>query len=56
VRDECAIYCRDQNLKFHQYEPERPNTSLQALLDHIQDSGDAIFGMTRRQTRSSAWP
>ena len=38
-----AIYWRDRNLKFHEYKRKRPNKRVQALLDYIQDSGDAIF-------------
>ncbi len=38
-----TIYWRDRNLKFHEYKRKRPNKRVQALLDYIQDSGDAIF-------------
>ncbi|HZW44569.1 MAG TPA: DUF3024 domain-containing protein [Dermatophilaceae bacterium] len=38
-----AIYWRDRNLKFHQYDRKRPTTNVQALLDFIADSGDPIF-------------
>ncbi len=38
-----AIYGRDRNLKFHEYDRKRPTKNIQALLDHIADSGDPIF-------------
>ncbi len=38
-----AIYCRDRNLKFHQYKRKRPTKDVQALLDYIDSSGDPIF-------------
>ena len=38
-----TIYWRDRNLKFHEYKRKRPTKRVQALLDYIQDSGDAIF-------------
>ena len=38
-----AIYWRDRNLKFHEYNRKRPTKNLQALLDHIETSGDPIF-------------
>ena len=38
-----AIYWRDRNLKFHEYKRKRPTTNVQALLDHIETSGDPIF-------------
>ena len=38
-----SIYWRDRNLKFHQYDRKRPTKNVQALLDHIADSGDPIF-------------
>jgi hypothetical protein len=38
-----AIYWRDRNLKFHEYKRKRPNKNVQALLDHIETSGDPIF-------------
>jgi hypothetical protein len=38
-----AIYWRDRNLKFHEYKRERPTKNVQALLDHIEKSGDPIF-------------
>ena len=38
-----AIYWRDRNLKFHEYKRKRPTTNIQALLDHIETSGDPIF-------------
>ncbi|MDF1603519.1 DUF3024 domain-containing protein [Nocardioides sp. YIM 152315] len=38
-----AIYWRDRNLKFHQYQRKRPTKNVQALLDHIETSGDPIF-------------
>jgi hypothetical protein len=38
-----SIYWRDRNLKFHQYHRKRPTKTVQELLDHIADSGDAIF-------------
>ena len=38
-----AIYWRDRNLKFHEYKRKRPTKNIQALLDHIEDSGDPIF-------------
>jgi hypothetical protein len=38
-----AIYWRDRHLKFHEYKRKRPAKSVQALLDHIETSGDPIF-------------
>lgn len=38
-----AIYWRDRNLKFHEYKRKRPTKNIQALLDHIETSGDPIF-------------
>ena len=38
-----AIYWRDRNLKFHEYKRKRPTKNVQALLDHIETSGDPIF-------------
>ena len=38
-----AIYRRDRNLKFHEYKHKRPTKNVQALLDHIETSGDPIF-------------
>lgn len=38
-----AIYWRDRNLKFHEYQHKRPTKNVQSLLDHITDSGDPIF-------------
>lgn len=38
-----AIYWRDRNLKFHEYQRKRPSPNVQVLLDHIADSGDPIF-------------
>jgi hypothetical protein len=38
-----AIYWRDRNLKFHEYKRKRPTANIQALLDHIETSGDPIF-------------
>ena len=37
-----AIYC-DRHLKFHEYKRKRPTKNVQALLDHIETSGDPIF-------------
>ena len=38
-----AIYRRDRNLKFHEYELKRPTKNVLSLLDHIGTSGDPIF-------------
>ncbi|MBV6726530.1 DUF3024 domain-containing protein [Nocardioides daeguensis] len=38
-----SIYWRDRNLKFHDYKPKRPTRNIEALLDHIENSGDPIF-------------
>jgi len=38
-----AIYWRDRNLKFHEYKRKRPTKNIQALLEHIETSGDPIF-------------
>ncbi len=38
-----AIYWRDRHLKFHEYKRKRPTKNVQALLDHIETSGDPIF-------------
>ncbi len=38
-----AIYWRDRNLKFHEYKRKGPTTNVQALLDHIETSGDPVF-------------
>ena len=38
-----AIYRRDRNLKFHEYERKRPNKDVRALLDYIATCGDPIF-------------
>ena len=38
-----AIYWRDRNLKFHEYERKRPTTNVQSLLDYIETSGAPIF-------------
>jgi hypothetical protein len=38
-----AIYWRDRNLKFHEYDRKRPTRNVQALFDYISDSGDPIF-------------
>jgi hypothetical protein len=38
-----AIYWRDRNLKFHEYKGKRPSKNVQALLDHVETSGDPIF-------------
>jgi DNA-binding transcriptional ArsR family regulator len=38
-----AIYWRDRHLELPPYELKRPNKNVQALLDHIQTSGDPIF-------------
>lgn len=38
-----AIYWRGRNLKFHEYKRKRPTDTVQALLDHIESSGDPIF-------------
>ena len=38
-----AIYWRDRNLKFHGYKRKRPTKNVQALLHHIETSGDPIF-------------
>ena len=38
-----AIYWRDRNLKFHEYKHKHPTKHVQALLDHIETSGDPIF-------------
>ena len=38
-----AIYWRDRNLNSHEYKRKRPTTNVQALLDHIETSGDPIF-------------
>ena len=43
-----AIYWRDRNLKFHEYHRKRPTKNLQALLDHIETSGDPIFWGSER--------
>lgn len=37
-----SLYWRDQNLKFHEYDI-RPVRHVEALLRHIDDSGDPIF-------------
>nr|WP_275425752.1 DUF3024 domain-containing protein [Nocardioides solisilvae] len=37
------IYWRDRHLKFHEYKRKRPTKNVQALLDHIETSGDPIF-------------
>nr|WP_141210797.1 DUF3024 domain-containing protein [Rhodococcus sp. OK302] len=34
---------RDRNLKFHRYAFVEPSPHVQALLDHIEGSGDPIF-------------
>ncbi len=34
---------RDRNLKFHEYQRKRPTKNVQALLDHLETSGDPIF-------------
>lgn len=38
-----SIYWRDRNLKFHDDKPNRPTRNVEALLDHIENSGDPIF-------------
>jgi Protein of unknown function (DUF3024) len=38
-----AIYWRDRDLKFHEYDRKRPTKNVQVLLDYIADSGDPIF-------------
>lgn len=38
-----AIYWRDRDLKFNEYKSKRPTKNVQALLDHIETSGDPIF-------------
>ena len=38
-----AIYRRDRNLEFHDYERKRPTKNVQSLLDWIATSGDPIF-------------
>jgi hypothetical protein len=38
-----AVYWRDRHLKFHEYTRKRPTKHIQALLDHIETSGDPIF-------------
>ncbi|QGH70588.1 DUF3024 domain-containing protein [Pseudactinotalea sp. HY158] len=38
-----TLYWRDRNLKFHRYEATEPTPNVQALLDHIDHSGDPIF-------------
>jgi len=38
-----AIYWRDRNLKFHEYDRKRPTKNVRALLDYIADGGDPIF-------------
>lgn len=38
-----AIYWRDRNLKSHEYKRKRPTKNVEALLDHIENSGDPIF-------------
>lgn len=47
-----AIYWRDRNLKFHEYKRKRPR-NVQALLDYIEDSGDARGCASRRACRSA---
>jgi Protein of unknown function (DUF3024) len=36
-------YWRDRHLEFHEYKNKRPTKNVQALLDHIETSGDPIF-------------
>lgn len=38
-----AISWRDRQLKFHAYQRKRPTQNVQALLDHIENSGDPIL-------------
>ena len=38
-----AIYWRDRNLKFHQYQHALPSKNVQSLLDYIRESKDPIF-------------
>lgn len=38
-----SLYWRDRNLRFHEYRRKRPTKNVQALLDHVADSGDPIF-------------
>lgn len=38
-----AIYWRDRNLKFHEYQHQRPSTNVQSLLDYISEGKDPIF-------------
>ncbi|MCW2783464.1 MAG: hypothetical protein JWR35_3915 [Marmoricola sp.] len=38
-----AIYWRDRNLKFHEYQYKRPSKNVQSLLDYIRESKDPIF-------------
>ncbi len=38
-----AIYWCDSNLKFHEYKYKQPAENVQALLDHIENSGDPVF-------------
>ena len=33
----------DRNLKFHEYKRKRPAKNVQALLEHIETSGDPVF-------------
>jgi len=47
-----AICWRDRNLKFHEYKRKRPTKNVQALLDHIETSGDPIFWGSQRSILS----
>ena len=38
-----TLYWRDQNLKYHRYEPLDPSPRVQDLLDYLDDRADPIF-------------
>ncbi len=38
-----AIYWRDRNLKFHEYDRKRPTKNVWALLDYIAGGGGPLF-------------
>jgi hypothetical protein len=39
-----TLYWRDQNLKYHRYQPVDPSPRIQHLLDYLDSRADPIFG------------
>ena len=38
-----TLYWRDQNLKYHRYQPLDPSPRIQDLLDYLDSQADPIF-------------